>query len=70
MDTVDFKLKLNDDDDKKPIDEKEKSEKSNELNYKGGELVCHGAVLLCDWKLLRSSQILSRISYRQRFSYQ
>lgn len=57
MDTVDFKLKLNDDDDKKP--EKEKSEKSNELNYKGGELVCHDAALLCDWKSLRSSQLMT-----------
>jgi hypothetical protein len=49
MDNVDFKLKLDDSDEKK--EKAEKSEKSNELQYNtGGELVCQKSVLLYDWK--------------------
>jgi hypothetical protein len=54
MDNVDFKLKLDDSDEKK--EKAEKSEKSNELQYNtGGELMCQNAVLLYDWKQSRSS---------------
>lgn len=66
MDHVDFKLKLDDEDDKKPIDEKEKFKKSNELKYKQtGELLCHDAMLMCDWNLPRTSLLLTEISYRE-----
>lgn len=59
MDSVDFKLKL-DNDDKKPIDEKNKQE-SSELQYKGGELRCKVIVRL------ENNERRTEKSYREHF---